>query len=200
MAHARFILCLPVALAMLNCGGPEHELQPLAQSPAERTAVPEGRMFHVRLLERLSSQSSHAGQSFEAITVASVQAADGARLVPAGATVRGHVIAANAGTSTLRIKFDSIETERGLMPLRATLAPIQRDTALSATSFTGPGSGYDISIAPPPPGRSVEIDVLPTATDGVTSPAPAAAEPKEVALEVDTTIRLLLTAPLGMGW
>jgi hypothetical protein len=159
-------------------------------------------MFHVRLLERLSSKSSHTGQSFEAATVASVQAADGALLAPAGATVRGHVVAANAATSTLRIKFDSIETERGLQPLRATLAPIQQAPALQATSFTGPGTGYDIAISPPPPGNTLELgsNESATAMDGETGGAAVAAEPAEIVLEVDSTIRLMLTAPLGMGW
>jgi hypothetical protein len=159
-------------------------------------------MFHVRLLDRLSSKTSHTGQSFEAVTVASVQAADGALLAPAGATVRGHVVAANAATSTLRIQFDSIETRRGLQPLRATLAPIQQAPALESTSFTGPGTGYDIAITPPPPGNTLEIGADESASPAgpETGPMARAAEPAEIVLEVDATIRLMLTAPLGMGW
>jgi hypothetical protein len=158
-------------------------------------------MFHVRLLERLSTKSSHTGQSFEAATVASVQAADGARVAPAGATVRGHLVSVNPVTSTMRIKFDSIETERGVETLHATMAPIQLDPALGTTSFGGPGTGYDIAIGPVPPGASLETG---SADAGTSSTTPASRTPAEnpeapeIALEVDSTLRLLLTAPLGV--
>ena len=158
-------------------------------------------MFHVRLLERLSTRSSRAGESFEAATVTSVQAADGARVAPAGATVRGHVVAVSPITSTMRIKFDSIETDRGRETLHATLAPTQQNPGFALTSFTGPGTGYDAAIGPLPPSPTLETgssEASPTL--GTTSGTPSGApEAVEIALDVDTSIRLMLTAPLGVG-
>jgi hypothetical protein len=201
MIHPQRFVWLLVAFALVQCGS-QREPFPPARTPTERSAVPAGRTFHVRLHERLSTKSSQVGEAFEAATIASVQAADGTRVARAGATVRGHVVAVNPITSTMRIKFDTIETDGGQEALHATLAPMQQNPGLELSSFGGPGTGYDVAIGPLPPNPALETDgrqVPPSSTVGTANRAPAGiAEPTEIALEVDSGIRLLLTAPLGV--
>src|SRR5262249_47287407 len=105
-------------------------------------------------------------------------------------------------TSTMRIKFDVIETERGLETLHATLAPLQQNPGFELTSYTGPGAGYDVAIGPLPPNPALESGSTAPSPPSVAStpsqPPARPREPAEIALEVDSLMELLLTAPLGV--
>lgn len=110
------------------------EREPARPAPVTRS-VPAGTSFAVRLDEQLSTRSAGVGEGFTATLTEPIYAADGSLLIPAGATVRGHVTESRAAgragqTPTLRITFDAISSGGRSYPISATSAdvPVRRVT------------------------------------------------------------------------
>jgi hypothetical protein len=85
--------------------------------------VPAGEAFTARTDRALDSATSVPGTPFEATVETAVRDPSGAVVVPAGATVRGHVVdvRANGPLPGIVVDFDAIDTVRGVAALHAVL-------------------------------------------------------------------------------
>ncbi len=101
---------------------------PLAAAQGSPAMLSPGTTLPIQFERSVDSNHVHAGDAVAARTTQQVRLANG-QIVPAGANVTGHVLAANAFTfdktpyakqqsSTLTIQFDSIDSKGERLPLR----------------------------------------------------------------------------------
>lgn len=87
-----------------------------------------GRRLAIRLSTPLSTALSSAGETFSAQVLTPLLAEDGKTvLVPAGATVIGHVAETDFGGASpwIRLGFDAVQTKNGLAPLSVSIVDAQ---------------------------------------------------------------------------
>lgn len=114
--NARMTLLVAAALTTLACArrvdvvsGGEVE----AVVPANANTLPAGSTLHARLNQTLSTERSKVGDTFTLTVTNNLVAQNGAVVVPAGATVRGHVRAVDASSdptdrALIQLQFDQL--------------------------------------------------------------------------------------------
>jgi len=106
-------------------------------SPAPANAVPQGTVFLIQLTDRLDTRGVKAGDHFHARLAEPLVAANGLT-IKAGKKIKGHVSAVEPGLSTrLLLSFDEIETQRGWVPLIATVAGVPGEHGLKQIGEEG---------------------------------------------------------------
>jgi len=120
--------------------------EPAKQAPVVKT-IPAGTTMSLSLQEEVSSQTSQVGQAIHA-RVVDPMVADGAVVVPAGATLEGTVTEAVpqkkiGGTSKLTIAFDTLRMQSGeTIPMAATFAFVGKSqTGKDAATIGGSAAG-----------------------------------------------------------
>lgn len=124
---ARGLLASGLVLALAGCAAPvasvrSHALAEVEPESIQGPYVPEGSRFVVRLRDPLDTTRSAPGQRFRAELATPLLTPGGQVLVPPGTTLHGTVV--STGTREhprLVLRFDSIETTSGRMPLSASL-------------------------------------------------------------------------------
>jgi hypothetical protein len=98
--------------------------------------IPEGTRFVMLLDDRIDSGRVDRGKRFKARLADDLVAPDGS-LIPRGSKIRGHVSDVEQGLhSRLVLSFDQIATQRGWVPLAATVTGVPGEHGLK--SETGP--------------------------------------------------------------
>jgi len=116
-------------------------------TPVNRNTLPAGTTINVKLNESLGTASSHEGDRFTATVSDPVMAQNGARAVPAGAMVFGHVSgihSANLPTeqAVIRLAFDSLNFNGRTYPFDASISSVnvQNEATNATTSSTVKGA------------------------------------------------------------
>lgn len=113
---------------------PENQEQPASQ-PEQSTAtnpneVPDGYRFLVTLDEPLDTATVARGKHFKAMLRESIVAPNG-QTISGGHWVTGHVSEVQRGfNAQLLLSFDEIQTERGWLPLAATVVQVPSEHGL----------------------------------------------------------------------
>jgi hypothetical protein len=122
-------------------------------TPANANTLPAGATITAKLDRSLGTKSSKVGDQFTATTTEAVMAQDGATVVPAGATVYGHVTGLHSPTVTgeqavIRLDFDSLAVSERRYPFKASVSSVavsgQTTGSTSATvksAATGAAAG-----------------------------------------------------------
>ncbi|HEX6939955.1 MAG TPA: glycine zipper 2TM domain-containing protein [Longimicrobiales bacterium] len=100
--------------------------EPRARPRPVTLTVPTGTQFAVRLEETLSTETNQPGDPFTAVVDDPIVSADGDVLIPAGATVRGRVTAAEKSdrvgeTAVIKVAFESVSFGGRSYPLQASV-------------------------------------------------------------------------------
>ena len=131
MTSSRWLWCWLVALAV----APLWAQRPGSNAPPHST--PEGSTFLVRLEDKLDASRIQPGKRFKARLAEELIGPDELRLLP-NTRVKGHVSSVNNGLRPrLRLSFDEIETERGWVPLIATVTAVPGEHGLQASGEEG---------------------------------------------------------------
>jgi len=127
----RFVVCL--ALLGVACS---HSPPPAApELPPARPApqspyydVPAMSTFSVALVNAVGTRLSAPGDAFRAKVISPLRTLRGDTLVPVGSVLNGRIVTvAQAPASRIRLKFETLTTARGTVPLYATLTDAQPD-------------------------------------------------------------------------
>jgi hypothetical protein len=122
-------------------------------TPANANSLPAGTTMTAKLDQSLGTKSSKVGDQFTATTTQPVTAQNGQTVVPAGATVYGHVTGLHNPTVTgeqavIRLDFDSLAFSGRRYPFKATINSVavagQTTGSTSATvksAATGAAAG-----------------------------------------------------------
>lgn len=127
---------------------PREEPRPQPQPRPTTLTVPTGTQFAVRLEDELSTETNQPGDPFTAVLDDPIVAVDGTVLIPAGATVRGRVTAAEKSdrvgeTAVIKVAFEAVSFGGRSYPLQASVVeanPERRtrtSTAQSAAKVAG---------------------------------------------------------------
>jgi hypothetical protein len=124
------LLIASVATSLLRAQNP-------APAPPTPNTVPQGTTFLIQLTDRLDTRAVKAGDRFHARLAENLISANGA-VLPEGRKIKGHVSALEPGFRTrLLLSFDEIETERGWVPLIATVTGVPGEHGLKQTGEEG---------------------------------------------------------------
>ena len=98
----------------------------VTSAPASANTLPSGTMLTARLEQSLGTKSSKVGDKFTATTTKAVVAQNGQTVIPAGATVHGHVTGLHSPTVTgeqavIRLDFDSLTISGRNYPFEASI-------------------------------------------------------------------------------
>ena len=105
------------------------------QSPPN--AVPQGTVFLIQLADRLDTRRVKQGDHFRATLAEGLIAGNGLT-VSQGRKIKGHVSAVEPGLHTrLLLSFDEIETDRGWVPLIATVTGVPGEHGLKQMGEEG---------------------------------------------------------------
>jgi len=130
LAALASLVLLLIATSQLSA----QDAAPAAQAP---NAIAQGTVFLIQLTDRLDTRTVKAGDHFHARLAEDLVAANGA-VIPQGRKIKGHVSAVEPGLHTrLLLSFDEIETDRGWMPLIATVTGVPGEHGLKQTGEEG---------------------------------------------------------------
>jgi hypothetical protein len=95
--------------------------------PVNASVLPAGATLQAKLDQTLGTKQSKVGDSFTATVENTITAQNGATVVPAGATIRGHVTALEPSKnvtdpSVIRLDFDQLAIGGRSYPFRASVA------------------------------------------------------------------------------
>jgi len=101
----------------------------VSAAPATATSLPAGTTMTAKLNQTLGTKSSKVGDQFTATTTQAVVAQNGQTVVPAGATVYGHVTGLHSPTVTgeqavIRLDFDSLALAERRYPFKASISSV----------------------------------------------------------------------------
>src|SRR5579864_2065987 len=128
--------------------------------PAKETAsagpgevnIPAGTSLAVRVDQRISAKTSHAGETFTGEIVEPIAASDGGMLVPKGSRVKGVIDAAHQrgrfkGASILELRLTSLTLNGNEFPLRTRdLAERKKGKGKRTAAMIGGGSGLGMLL------------------------------------------------------
>jgi hypothetical protein len=190
------------SLTALSAGACSHQQQAAAPgSKAAAQAVPAGTEFTARLNDAIGTKISSPGEFFTASVVAPVRAPDGSTVIREGALIRGRVVGVDKGPApSIRLSFQSLDTDRGPMPISVT---VLKTTSPQATyrveEVYTPNLPYNAILLPKAPtsvgGGPGEKGGAP---GGAPGRAPSQAPAAQINLPVGTPLQLVLTQPLSM--
>jgi hypothetical protein len=124
---------------------------PPAQVPVNVT-IPAGTELRIRIDQRISVKTSHAGEGFSGEIVEPVMASDGSALIPKGARVKGMVDAAHRrghfkGRSILELRLTALELNGQEYPLKtADLQRTKKGKGKRSAAFIGSGAGLGMLV------------------------------------------------------
>jgi len=125
---------------------------PTAPAPPAEVNIPAGTSLAVRVDQRISVKTSHAGETFTGEIVEPITASDGGLLVPKGSRVSGVIDAAHRrgrfkGASLLELRLTSITVDGTEYPLRTRdLSERKKGKGKRSAAFIGGGSGLGMLI------------------------------------------------------
>jgi hypothetical protein len=123
--------CVALALFGAACA---HSAPPPAPEPAPPHAPPQSPFydvpamstFSVALINAVGTRLSAPGDAFRARVISPLTTLRGDTLVPVGSVLKGRVVAVEqAPASRIRLKFETLTTTHGPIPLYATLTEAQ---------------------------------------------------------------------------
>ena len=132
-------------------GGAAAPHQPAPPPPPQVVELPAGTAIRVRLDQDLSSQTSHAGQTFSA-TVSDDVVANGTVVIPKESRADGTVVDAKPlgkfkGGALLSIKLDKVHSNWGSYPVEtASISKAEAGKGKRTTAFIGGGAGLGALI------------------------------------------------------
>ncbi|MBI1739831.1 MAG: hypothetical protein HYR57_02970 [Candidatus Koribacter versatilis] len=104
---------------------------------APPNAVPEGTTFLVRLEDKLDTRKLQPGKHFKVKLAEDLTAANGS-IIPRGKKIKGHVSSVEQGLhARMLLSFDEIETNRGWVPLIATVTGVPGEHAVKQPDAEG---------------------------------------------------------------
>src|SRR5579864_868691 len=123
----------------------------VAAAPAE-VNIPAGTSLAVRVDQRISVKTSHAGETFTGEIVEPISSSDGGLLVPKGSRVKGVIDAAHQrgrfkGASILELRLTSLTLNGNEFPLRTRdLAERKKGKGKRTAAMIGGGSGLGMLL------------------------------------------------------
>ncbi|HUA90911.1 MAG TPA: hypothetical protein VL991_00005 [Terracidiphilus sp.] len=121
-----------------------------AQQPAA-VVVPEGTVLHIRINQRISVKTSHAGDAFDG-TIVNPVAVNGVEVIPAGSIARGRVVAAHKrghfkGRSVLELTLVGLDVNGRHYRLdTGTVVRTKKGKGKRTAAFIGGGTGVGMLI------------------------------------------------------
>jgi hypothetical protein len=153
--HASLALLGSLLVAACAPGAPPVTPEP-APPPPPRAALPAAIPFHdvpamstfsVALLNPVGTRLSAPGDSFRARVISPLTTLRGYTVVPIGSVLRGHVVAVErAPASRIRLKFETVTTTAGQMPLFATLTDAQPNPSFVVRQPRRAEGDYDVIL------------------------------------------------------
>ena len=131
---------------------PQPPSPPAASSAPAEVSIPAGTSLAVRVNQRISVKTSHAGDTFTGEIVQPITASDGNLLVPKGSRVRGVIDAAHRrgrfkGASLLELRLTAISVDGREYPVRTSdLTQRKKGKGKRTAAFIGGGSGLGMLI------------------------------------------------------
>ena len=131
---------------------PQAPPQPAAPPAPAEVTIPAGTSLAVRVDQRISVKTSHAGDTFTGEIVQPITASDGNLLVPKGSRVRGVIDAAHRrgrfkGASILELRLTAISLDGREYPVRTSdLTERKKGKGKRTAAFIGGGSGLGMLV------------------------------------------------------
>jgi hypothetical protein len=168
---------------------PEGAVSTHAPAPAPAAAavhdIPAMTTFSISLLNPVGTRLSAPGDTFRARVISPLTTLRGYTLVPVGSELRGRVVAVErAPASRIRLKFDSVTTTAGPVPLFATLTEAQPNPFFVVRQPRRMEGDYDVTL-----------DGVPAVPLGGPS-ATAALSHGDIRLTTKTQLQVILVHPL----
>jgi len=132
--------------------GPSDPAQAASPSGPPTVSIPAGTSLAVRVDQRISVKTSHAGETFTGEIVEPIAASDGGMLVPKGSRVKGVIDAAHQrgrfkGASILELRLTSLTLNGNEYPLRTRdLAERKKGKGKRTAAMIGGGSGLGMLL------------------------------------------------------
>jgi hypothetical protein len=145
--------------------------------------------FNVALLSPVGTRLSTAGDSFRAKVISPLLTLRGYVLVPIGAELRGRVVAVEqAPASRIRLKFDTVTTTLGPVPLYATLSDVQPNPSFVVRQPRRAETDFDVTL-----------DGVPAVPVGGMGEASVVQSHSDIRLPKKTQLQMVLVHPLRAG-
>jgi hypothetical protein len=194
----RLLGALFTSLILAACTQHAPPVTPEAATPSRAAApapaaipvhdIPAMTTFSVSLLNPVGTRLSAPGDSFRASVISPLTTLRGYTLVPVGSVLRGRVVAVErAPASRLRLKFDSVTTTAGPVPVFATLTEAQPNPFFVVRQARRADSDYDVTL-----------DGVPAVPLGGPS-ATAALSHGDIRLTTKTQLQVILVHPLRVS-
>jgi hypothetical protein len=190
-----FSLAIVSSLIAVACAGkapPPANLAatpPRAAAPAPVYDVPALSTFSVALLNPVGTRLSAPGDSFRAKVLSPLTTLRGYTLVPVGSVLKGRVVAVDqAPASRLRLKFETVTTTAGPVPVYATLADVQPNPSFVVRQSRRTDGDYDVTL-----------DGVPAVPVGGRGELSVAAAHSDIRLATKTQLQIVLVHPLRVG-
>lgn len=188
------------------------------QGLSDGRVVPSGTRFLASLEKPLSTKDANAGDTFEAVTLEPLTAADGT-VVQKGAEIRGHVDkveqAHKTGRARLWLAFDDVQTPAGWTPLVAVVDDLpgvhsirvdnQREGEIEAQSDprkdaeAAAAAGAFVGAATGVAARNAKDAATGAASGAVTAFMAVSGIGQELTLDPTTKLELTLERDLPVG-
>ncbi|HXD47863.1 MAG TPA: hypothetical protein VN600_03770 [Gemmatimonadaceae bacterium] len=110
-------------------------------TPVNAATLPIGGSFQATLNQSIGTTSSHVGDQFTATVSSPLIASDGETVVPAGATVTGHVTGLHSGSvvgeqSVIRLDFDRLDMNGRSYPFDASVSNVRATNQVNKNGAT----------------------------------------------------------------
>jgi len=155
------------------------------------TSVPPGTEFAVKLNDPISTRTSTPGEFFTSTVVTPIRAVNGNLVVHEGALVRGRVVGIDEPAGSVRISFQSIDTDKGPIPISVTVKKPRAQANYRVEEVYNPQLPYNAILLPP--GGSTAVGGGPAQP-----PQGGGAQKTQVQLPTGTQLQLVITQPLAM--
>lgn len=131
---------------------PQEPPPPAAPPAPTEVSIPAGTSLAVRVDQRISVKTSHAGETFTGEIVEPITASNGSLLVPKGSRVRGAIDASHRrgrfkGASLLELRLTAISLDGKEYPVRTRdLTERKKGKGKRSAAFIGGGSGLGMLL------------------------------------------------------
>jgi hypothetical protein len=189
---------LIVTVAGVGCASnpppaaPQHASEPAPPSRAAAPPVydvPALSTFSVSLLRPMGTRLSAPGDSFRAKVISPLTTLRGYPIVPVGSVLQGRVVAVEqAPASRIRLKFETLTTTNGPVPLYATLTEAQPNPSFVVRQPRKAEGDYDVSL-----------DGVPAVPVGGIGDPSTVRSHSDIRLPARTQLQLVLVHPLRVN-
>jgi hypothetical protein len=164
--------------------------QPRAATAPPDYDVPAMSTFSVALMRPMGTRLSAAGDSFRAKVISPLTTLRGYPIVPIGSVLQGRIVSVEqAPSSQIRLKFETLTTSAGPVPLFATLTEAQPNPSFVVRQPHKAESGdYD-----------VVLDGVPAVPVGGMGEPPTVRSHSDIRLPAKTQLQLMLVHPLRIN-